>query len=88
MCLSRLHRVVARPSGSALLVEDVEGRRTPVSLLAFSSDRLPEPGEWVTVHSGFALQPVDAVEAEAVARELRRVLGQWGAGGIRGDEQW
>lgn len=69
MCTSRLHRVVA-PSGVGMVeVEDVDGRRHRVSLLALDPPR-PRPGEWLVVHSGYAIDRVDAAEAAAVASEL------------------
>lgn len=68
MCTSRLHRVVAA-DGTAVVVEDVDGRRHRVSLLALDGPA-PEPGEWLVVHSGYAIDRVDRDEAEAVAAEL------------------
>jgi hydrogenase maturation factor len=55
-------------------VEDVQGGRRRVSLLALDG---PEPllGEWLVVHSGYAIDRCDATEAEAVAAELQRGLG-------------
>lgn len=69
MCLSRLHRVVATPAPGVVEVEDVHGRRRRVSLLALDGP-VPDPGEWLVIHSGYAIDRVDADEAEAVAAEL------------------
>lgn len=70
MCMSRLHRVL-RPAGPAAVdVEDVDGRAHRVSLLALDGP-VPAPGEWLVVHSGYAIDRVDAAEAEAVAADLR-----------------
>ena len=69
MCTSRLHRVVGTPADGVVTVEDIGGGRHQVSLLALDP---PEPvdGEWLVVHSGYAIGRVDAAEAEAVAAEL------------------
>lgn len=77
MCTSRLHRVVGTPADGVVTVEDIGGGRHQVSLLALEP---PEPvdGEWLVVHSGYAIGRVDAAEAEAVAAEL--------AGGGLGDQ--
>ncbi|MGA2837091.1 MAG: HypC/HybG/HupF family hydrogenase formation chaperone [Acidimicrobiales bacterium] len=69
MCTSRLHRVVAADGTAVVVVEDVDGRRHRVSLLALDGPA-PEPGEWLVVHSGYAIDRVDRDEAEAVAAEL------------------
>jgi hydrogenase expression/formation protein HypC len=74
MCTSRLHRVVAADGAGAVVVEDVDGGRHRVSLLALDGPP-PEPGEWLVVHSGYAIDRVDAGEAEAVAAELRAAAG-------------
>ena len=68
MCLGELGRVVALPDeGSADVATDV--RELRVSLLT-----LPTPvelGDWLLVHSGFALQRVEPDAAEE-AQRLRR----------------
>lgn len=69
MCVSRLHRVVNTPNPDWIEVNDIDGARHRVSLLAYDGP-VPEPGQWVVVHSGYALGPVDAVEAEAIVAEL------------------
>jgi hydrogenase expression/formation protein HypC len=70
MCMSRLHRVVAEGDGT-VDVEDVDGTVHRVSLLALDGPP-PATGEWLVVHSGYAIDRVDATEAEAVVAELRR----------------
>ena len=70
MCVSRLHRVVTE-GDSAVDVEDVDGTVYRVSLLALDGPP-PMTGDWLVVHSGYAIDRVDASEAEAVAAELRR----------------
>jgi hydrogenase maturation factor len=51
-------------------VEDVDGVRHVVSLLALDGP-VPAPGEWLTVHSGYAIDRVDPIEALAVRSEIR-----------------
>ena len=73
MCISRLHRVLGSAGPGAVEVEDVQGGRRRVSLLALDGPE-PEAGEWLVIHSGYAIDRVDATEAEAVAAELQRGL--------------
>ncbi len=72
MCMSRLHRVRATPAPGAVETEDVEGAVHLISLLALEGP-CPSPGEWLVVHSGYAIDRIDAEEAEAVAAELALV---------------
>jgi hydrogenase maturation factor len=82
MCTSRLHRVVDGAGPGAVTVADVEGRLQRVSLLALDG---PEPaaGEWLVVHSGYAVGRAEPGEAESVVADLRAVgaRGPGGAGG-------
>ena len=73
MCISRLHHVLGMTAPGVVEVEDVQGGRRRVSTLALDG---PEPvaGEWLVVHSGYAIDRVDGTEAEAVAAELQRGL--------------
>jgi hydrogenase maturation factor len=70
MCMSRLHRVVAPPEATTVVVEDMDGTCHRVSLLAFDGPP-PRTGEWLVVNSGYAFDRVDADEAESVMAELR-----------------
>jgi len=70
MCMSRLHRVVGDAGPGAVEVEDLDGRRHRVSLLALDGPT-PAPDTWLVVHSGYALERVTAAEAETVAAEIR-----------------
>ncbi|MGO8873520.1 MAG: HypC/HybG/HupF family hydrogenase formation chaperone [Acidimicrobiales bacterium] len=78
MCTSRLHRVVSDAGPAGLLVEDVDGHRHQVSLLALDGPT-PRAGDWLIVHSGYAIDRVDRVEAESVAAELRAAADAEGA---------
>jgi len=70
MCLSRLHAVVGPAGPGAVIVEDVDGGRHRVSLLALEGPP-PVPGEWLVVNAGYAVDRVDAGEAAAVADDIR-----------------
>jgi hydrogenase maturation factor len=70
MCVSRLHRVVTEGRAS-VDVEDIDGTVHRVSLLALDGPP-PAVGDWLVVHSGYAIDRVESAEAEAVAAELRR----------------
>ena len=69
MCVSRLHRVVAVPVGGRVDVADIDGGVHRVSLLALEGPA-PLPGEWLIVHSGYAIDRVETADAEAVVTEL------------------
>jgi len=69
--MSRLHRVLELEEPGLALVEDTEGSRHRVSLLALDGPA-PEPGAWLVVHSGYAIDRVSATEAEITLAELRR----------------
>ncbi len=73
MCLGMPARVVepVDASGQRILV-DVQGAQQHVSaamLMAESTD-LPQPGDWVLVHLGFALSRLDESEAHSVLQSL------------------
>ena len=74
MCLSRLHRVVAPAEPAAVWAEDLDGIRRRVSLLAFDGPT-PVEGDWLVVHSGYALQPADAADAADAAETWRDPAG-------------
>ena len=69
MCVSRLHRVVAVGGDERVTVVDLDGRELEVSLLVLDGGT-PSVGEWLVVHSGYALDRVDAHEAESIADEI------------------
>ena len=68
MCTSRYHRVRRPPDEGKVELEDVTGRQTVASLLAWAAADLPRPGDWIVVHSGYALGPADREEAESAAQ--------------------
>jgi len=65
--------VLGSAGPGAVEVEDVRGGRRRVSTLALDGPE-PRSGEWLVVHSGYAIDRVDGIEAEAVAAELQRGL--------------
>lgn len=73
MCLGIPARVV-EPVDIArqVVVVDNQGRRDRVSaaMLLGDGEALPEPGDWVVVHLGFALSRMDEVEARSVLDSL------------------
>jgi hydrogenase maturation factor len=73
MCLSRLHRVRSVTGPGRVTVEDMNGRWHEVSLLALEpKEPHPEPGDWLVVHAGYAIDRADAAEAAMVLAELGR----------------
>ena len=83
MCMSRLYRVVRTRAGETE-VEDLAGEAHRVSLLALDGSP-PAPGDWLVVHSGYAIGRADRNQAEAVAREFR--LAGRGVGSGRHEEK-
>lgn len=69
MCVSRLHRVLSCDGGDQAVVVDVDGRRGRVSLLALDGPP-PRPGEWLVVHSGYAIDRMADDEARLTLAEL------------------
>lgn len=70
MCTSTLHQVVALTGPDSVMAEDVDGTRHVVSLLALEPPA-PALGEWLVVHSGYAIGRADRDEADAALAELR-----------------
>ena len=65
MCLGIPGRVVEVLEGNAgmLALVDVLGAQRPINL-GMLEDMVVEPGQWVLIHMGFALERVDEVKAE------------------------
>jgi hydrogenase expression/formation protein HypC len=70
MCMSRLHQVVSDADDGCVDVVDIDGSRHRVSLLALDGPA-PARGDWLVVHSGYAIDRVERAEAEAVAADLQ-----------------
>ena len=69
MCMSRLHQVVEISEGSRVEARDLDGTKHSVSLLAYDGP-VPRVGDWLVVHSGFALGAADADDAREALSEL------------------
>ena len=73
MCQSRLHRVRSSTEPGRVVVEDMDGRLHEVSLLALEPEEpMPGPGDWLVVHSGYAIDRAEARDGEMALAELRR----------------
>lgn len=73
MCLGIPARVV-EPVDTNLQTVLVDNRgqvqRVSSAMLLDGPDALPQPGEWVVVHLGFALSRMDDAEAQSVLASL------------------
>lgn len=74
MCMSRFQKVVRRDGAAWVDVEDVDHVISRASLLAYDGVELCA-GDWVSVHSGYVIDQVDAVEAAQIVEEIRRAEG-------------
>jgi len=68
--MSRLHKVVTEGETS-VDAEGPDGVVRRISLLALDGPP-PAIGEWLVVHSGYAIDRVDPAEADEVVAELAR----------------
>ena len=71
MCVSRFYEVLRRDGPAWVEVEDVNRVNSRASLLAYDGVDLCA-GDWVSVHSGYVIDRVDAIEAARVVEEIRR----------------
>ena len=71
MCMSRFYEVLRRDGPDWVDVEDVDRVNSRASLLAYDGVDLCA-GDWVSVHSGYVIDRVDAIEAARVVEEIRR----------------
>lgn len=76
MCTSCVGRVVEIDAGDGAAVVDTDGGRVRASLVMLDLEgRTPTVGDWVLMHTGFAVDVVDeevALEEQAFARRVRR----------------
>lgn len=75
MCMSRLRRVTELLQDGRVAVCDLDEHEQTVSLLAYDGPE-PEVGDWLVVHSGFALAPAAGHDAEVALQELRTIHSQ------------
>ncbi len=76
MCLGIPGQVVEilAGNGGMLALVDVLGAQRPINL-GMLEDMSLEPGEWVLIHMGFALERIDAAKAEKAMSGLE-MMGQ------------
>lgn len=74
MCVSRFYRVLRNDGPASVEVEDVDRVNSRASLLAYDGVEL-RAGDWVSVHSGYVIDRVDAADAARVAEEIRHAKG-------------
>jgi hydrogenase maturation factor len=70
MCVSRLYKVLRNDGPAWVEVEDVDRVNSRASLLAYDGVEL-SAGDWVSVHSGYVIDRVDATDAARVVEEIR-----------------
>lgn len=72
--MSCVGRVVEVDAGGASALVDADGQRREVSLVVLDVEgRTPVVGDWVLVHTGFAVEVLDAEVALAEQEFGRRV---------------
>jgi hydrogenase maturation factor len=71
MCVSCLGRVIESDGPKSVLIENIDGLITRASLLALDGPA-PQVDEWVVVHSGYAIDRIDATDALVAVAEIRR----------------
>lgn len=71
MCMSRLYEVLRRDGTAWVEVEDVNHVRSRASLIVYGGAELCA-GDWVSVHSGYVIERVDAIDAARAVEEIRR----------------
>jgi hydrogenase maturation factor len=78
MCVSRFQQVLT-VEGVFAEVEDMDRVKSMVSLIALDGPA-PEVGDWLVVHSGYALSRAERGEVESVAALIRGADAPGGAG--------
>jgi hydrogenase maturation factor len=73
MCVSRFYKVLRRDGPAWVEVEDVDRAISRASLLAYDGAEL-SAGDWVSVHSGYVIDHVDADVAAGAVEEIRRAM--------------
>ena len=64
MCVSMPARVLSVDTGGREAVVDVDGTERRVSLVVLTLEgRTVEPGAWLLVHTGLAVETLDAADA-------------------------
>ncbi len=74
MCLSLAGRISTIDGADAFV--EIDGRDRPVSLAALVVEgRSVTVGDWVLIHTGFAVEVLDPDEGAELARLRREVMG-------------
>jgi len=73
MCTSRFHQVVDVLDAGTVMVVDVHGTTHQISLLALDGPT-PDVGEWLVVHSGYAIDRANALDAQLLVADIRRAM--------------
>lgn len=80
MCLGLAGRVISLTAEADLVDVDIAGLVRPINVALL--DGVLEPGEWILIHSGFALERMTAEEAH----DAMAVLGGPGAQDLVDDD--
>lgn len=80
MCLGLAGRVVGRSAEPDLFDVEVAGMVRPINVALLDGEL--EPGEWILIHSGFALERM----TPEAAHDAMAVLGGPGAEALIGDD--
>ncbi len=71
MCLTQLGRIVEIDGADRALVVDAHGSRARVSLAPLTlCGEVVAPGDWVLMHTGFAVERLGAADAAALIASL------------------
>lgn len=74
MCLSDLGRVVEVDAARHTVAVDIGERVVSVSTVTLGIDGpAPDVGDWLVVHTGFAVERLDEVAATAILRARREL---------------
>jgi hydrogenase expression/formation protein HypC len=72
MCVSVIGQVRAVDGERSAADVEVDGRRRSTSLVVLEVEGITvAPGDWVLVHTGFAVEVLDPTDAMALVAELR-----------------
>jgi hydrogenase expression/formation protein HypC len=71
MCLAVPARLLSLEGDDAVV--DLGGARTRVSVALIED---PQPGDWLVIHTGYALSRIDESAAQTLARELDSLMAE------------
>ena len=73
MCIALPAKIVARSANSDLACADVGGTMRDVNIGLISGEGI-ECGDWVLIHSGFAISKIDEEEARTTFAFLKTLM--------------